>query len=149
MVVVVGADAASEEEQLEVEYLLLALDFGEILLLFAAFWPLQAALLQVFEAGGHSGALGRPWRVTAVLWEPGDTRELSAKSKKHLTYWQNHNGCFHLLKEPTLDMYSELKPSAFIDVQVRCAQGVFYKQSVRIARSQDNPGSLVCILIKL
>lgn len=69
---VVGADAASEEELLEVEYLLLALDFGEILLLFAAFGPLQAALLQVFEPGGDGGALCRPRRVTAVLWEPGD-----------------------------------------------------------------------------
>lgn len=74
VVVVVEADAASEEERLEVEYLLLALDFGEILLLFAALGPLQAALLQVFEPGGHGGALHRPWRVTAVLWEPGDTQ---------------------------------------------------------------------------
>lgn len=72
--VVVEADAASEEERLEVEYLLLALDFGEILLLFAALGPLQAALLQVFEPGGHGGALRWPWRVTAVLWEPGDTQ---------------------------------------------------------------------------
>lgn len=73
VVVVAAADAASEEELLEVEYLLLALDFGEILLLLAAFGPLQAALLQVFEAGGHGGALRRPRRVTAVLWGPGDT----------------------------------------------------------------------------
>lgn len=73
-----AADAASDEELLEVEYLLLALDFGEILLLFAPFGPLQAALLQVFEAGGHSGALRRPRRVTAVLWRPGDTQGLSA-----------------------------------------------------------------------
>lgn len=71
---VVGADAASEEELLEVEYLLLALDFGEILLLFAAFGPLQAALLQVFEPGGDSGTLRWPRRVTAVLWEPGDRK---------------------------------------------------------------------------
>lgn len=74
VVLVVGADAASEEELLEVEYLLLALDFGEILLLFAAFGPLQTALLQVLQAGGHGGALRRPRRVTAVLWGPGDTQ---------------------------------------------------------------------------
>lgn len=81
VVELVGAEAASEEELLEVEYLLLALDFGEILLLFAAFGPLQAALLQVFEAGGHGGALGRPRRVTAVLWGPGDT---SSSTQCHL-----------------------------------------------------------------
>lgn len=80
--VVVGADAASEEELLEVEYLLLALDFGEILLLFAAFGPLQAALLQVFEPGSDGGALRQPRRVTAVLWEPGD-RKVKINARCH------------------------------------------------------------------
>ena len=52
------------------EYLLLALDFGEVLFLLAGFGPLQAALLEVFEPGGDGGALHRPRGVTAVLWEP-------------------------------------------------------------------------------
>lgn len=52
------------------EYLLLALDFGEILLLLAGFGPLQAALLEVLEPGGDGGALDRPRGVTAVLWGP-------------------------------------------------------------------------------
>lgn len=55
-------------ELLEVEYLLLALDFGEILFLLAGFGPLQAALLKVFESGRHGRALHRPRGVTAVLW---------------------------------------------------------------------------------
>lgn len=61
-------------EGLEVEYLLLALDFGEVLFLLACFGPLQAALLKVFEPGCHRGALGRPRRVSAVLWEQGQGR---------------------------------------------------------------------------
>lgn len=64
------ADGASEVEVLEVEYLLLALDFGEILFLLAGFGPLEAALLKVFEPGCDGGALRRPRRVAAVLWEP-------------------------------------------------------------------------------
>lgn len=55
------------EEVLEVEYLLLALDFGEILFLLAGLGSLQAALLKVFEAGRDGGALRRPRGVTAVL----------------------------------------------------------------------------------
>lgn len=60
-------EEASEVELLEVEYLLLALDFGEILFLLAGFGPLQAALLEVFEPGGDGGALHRPRGVAAVL----------------------------------------------------------------------------------
>lgn len=67
---VVVADGASEVEVLEVEYLLLALDFGEILFLLAGFGPLQAALLEMFEPGGDGRALDRPQGVTAVLWGP-------------------------------------------------------------------------------
>lgn len=52
------------------EYLLLALDFGDILFLFAGFGPLQAALLEVFEPGGDSGTLHRAGGDTAILWEP-------------------------------------------------------------------------------
>lgn len=52
------------------EYLLLALDFREILFLLARFGPLQAALLEVFEPGCDGGALGGARGVTAVLWEP-------------------------------------------------------------------------------
>lgn len=55
---------------LEVEYLLLTLDFGDLLFLPAGFGPLQAALLEVFEPGGDRGSLRRAGRVTAVLWEP-------------------------------------------------------------------------------
>lgn len=56
------------------EYLLLALDFGEILFLLAGFGSFQAALLQVLEPGRHRGALGRPRGVGAVLWGPGEKR---------------------------------------------------------------------------
>lgn len=69
-----GADEASEVEVLEVEYLLLALDFGEILFLLAGFGPLQAALLEVFEPRSDGGALHRPRRVSAVLWEPKEKK---------------------------------------------------------------------------
>lgn len=62
-------DEASEVEFLEVEYLLLALDFVEIIFLLAGFGPLQAALLKVFEPGCDGGAFHQPQRVT-VLWEP-------------------------------------------------------------------------------
>lgn len=61
-------DEASEVEFLEVEYLLLAMDFGEIIFLLAGFGPLQAALLKVFEPGCDSGTFHQPQRVTAVLW---------------------------------------------------------------------------------
>lgn len=64
------ADEASEVDFLEVEYLLLTLDFGDLLFLPAGFGPLQAALLEVFEPGGDGGSLRRAGRVTAVLWEP-------------------------------------------------------------------------------
>lgn len=56
------------------EYLLLALDFGEILFLLAGFGPLQAALLEVFEPRSDGGALHRPRRVSAVLWEPKEKK---------------------------------------------------------------------------
>lgn len=92
--------------RLEVEYLLLALDFGEILLLFAAFGPLQAALLQVFEAGGHGGALGRPRRVTAVLWGPGDTQEshqFSCKTRTTAsTCFKNRTQCCSSVNKATI-----------------------------------------------
>lgn len=52
------------------EYLLLTLDFGEILFLLAGFGSLQAALLKVLEPRGHRGTLDGPRRMTAVLWRP-------------------------------------------------------------------------------
>lgn len=59
----------SEAERLEVEYLLLAQDFGDFVFLLAGFGPLQAALLKVFESGGHGRALHRYRRAAAVLQE--------------------------------------------------------------------------------
>lgn len=55
-------------ELLEVEYLLLTLDFGKILFLLAGFGSLQAALLKVFEPRSDGGTFHGPWRITAVLW---------------------------------------------------------------------------------
>lgn len=69
------ADEASEVDFLEVEYLLLTLDFGDLLFLPAGFGPLQAALLEVFEPGGDRGSLRRAGRVTAVLWEPREREQ--------------------------------------------------------------------------
>lgn len=97
------ADEASEVEGLEVEYLLLALDFGEILFLLAGFWPLQAALLEVFEPGGDGRALHRPRRVTAVLWEPTENR-LTATSSHHRT---DHRSTSHGQKYVDTQYHSE------------------------------------------
>lgn len=49
------------------EYLLLALDFGEVLFLLAGLGSLQAALLEVFESGSHSRAFHRSRRAGAIL----------------------------------------------------------------------------------
>lgn len=65
-----------EEEVLEVEYLLLALDFGEILFLLAGFGPLKAPLLEVFEPGCDGGTFHRARRVAAVLWEPTEKTDV-------------------------------------------------------------------------
>lgn len=63
-------------ELLEVEYLLLTLDFGKILFLLAAFGSLQAALLKVFEPCSDGGTFYGPRRMTAVLWRPeGENKE--------------------------------------------------------------------------
>lgn len=70
-------DSREERQRLEVEYLLLALDFGEILFLFAGFWSLQAALLQVFEPSCNSRTLRRTRRISAVLWDQKRGRHLN------------------------------------------------------------------------
>lgn len=48
---------------LEVEYLLLALDLGEVLSLLPGLGPLQAALLEVLQSGRYSRlrSFGCPW----------------------------------------------------------------------------------------
>lgn len=58
---------ASEVEGSEVEYLLLALDFREVLFLLAGLGSFQAALLEVFESSSHSRAFHRSRRTGAVL----------------------------------------------------------------------------------
>lgn len=82
------ADEASEVDFLEVEYLLLTLDFGDLLFLPAGFGPLQAALLEVFEPGGDGGSLRRAGRVTAVLWEPRE------REHRHFNLTCQHNTCW-------------------------------------------------------
>lgn len=70
-------------ELLEVEYLLLTLDFGEILFLLAGFGSLQAALLKVFEPRSDGGAFDWPRRITAVLWRPeGAIKNVKKKTDK-------------------------------------------------------------------
>lgn len=59
-----------EKRLLEVEYLLLALDFGEVLFLPAPFGSLQAPLLEVFESGRHGRTLRQTRGGATVLWEP-------------------------------------------------------------------------------
>lgn len=66
------------------EYLLLTLDFGEILFLLAGFGSLQAALLKVFEPRSHGGTFYGPRRITAVLWRPEENNKGPFKENLHI-----------------------------------------------------------------
>lgn len=70
--------AAEEEAVLEVEYLLLALNLGEILFLLAGLGPLQAALLEVLEPCRHSGLRSPGWAggVTGTLQVEGENGDV-------------------------------------------------------------------------
>lgn len=83
------------------EYLLLTLDFGEILFLLAGFGSLQAALLKVFEPRRHGGTFDGPRRITAVLWR--------AEAENQETFQENterkHDGLRVQIPDNILELF--------------------------------------------